>query len=236
MNGNGTSYQYRVNNTVSPRTFCVTVTSNNVSYFSSQAASTPAAGSCQGHGNGVAAITNLIPNPTGASLAGMNGAGAQGNSVVMNGAGAHQGSEYIRRTFTAAGTAGIYRNNLPVTGGEEYWASAWLRASKNVSTIASIEWYASGASAGATTRGAPTNVSGSWTRLSVGGRAPLTADRATINFYAVGNAWADRDYQDIDSLMFTQGPTLHTYADGYSDNWIWNGDPNNSTSTGSPLQ
>lgn len=176
-----------------------------------------------------------MPNPTRASLTGFNGAGAPGNSVPVTGAGAHQGSEFIRRTFTGTGTAGIYRNNLTVTGGENYWASAWLRTNKSVSITPRIEWYNGSTSAGPTSAGNAITVSTSWTRVSVGDRAPAGATRATVTFYAPGTAWANNDWQDIDSLMFTQTPNLHTYADGYSDNWVWNGEPNNSTSTGSPL-
>lgn len=39
-----TSYQYRVDNAANPRTFCVTATTNSVSYFSSSVNSTPTVG------------------------------------------------------------------------------------------------------------------------------------------------------------------------------------------------
>ncbi len=48
--GNGTTYQYRVDNTANPKTFCVTATANSVSYFVSSANATPTSGACAGHG------------------------------------------------------------------------------------------------------------------------------------------------------------------------------------------
>lgn len=58
------TYQYRVDNDANPKTFCVTATSQNVSYTASSTATAPVLGACPGHGiNGVSAITNLVLNP-----------------------------------------------------------------------------------------------------------------------------------------------------------------------------
>ncbi len=63
--GNGTTYQYRVDNTANPKTFCVTATANSVSYFVSSANATPTSGACAGHGaNGIAPVTNWSINPS----------------------------------------------------------------------------------------------------------------------------------------------------------------------------
>lgn len=49
-----------------------------------------------------------------------------------------------------------------------------------------------------------------------------------------GNALeSDRAY--ITGVMSVAGSTPHSYADGSSPNWVWNGTPNNSTSTGPAL-
>lgn len=39
----------------------------------------------------------------------------------------------------------------------------------------------------------------------------------------------------LSDLIITEGATIYTYADGSSPDWVWNGTPNNSTSTGPPL-
>ncbi|MDN5275445.1 MAG: hypothetical protein JWN33_94 [Candidatus Saccharibacteria bacterium] len=63
--GSAVTYQYSVNNTSSPRTYCITATATTISYFVNSASSTPQAGACPGHGlNGVSAITNLATNPS----------------------------------------------------------------------------------------------------------------------------------------------------------------------------
>ncbi|MDF1478786.1 hypothetical protein PYV02_06770 [Leifsonia sp. H3M29-4] len=60
-----TSYQYSVNNSASPRTYCVTVSVSDISYFISSTQQSPTEGGCPGHGQGgVASITNLAVNPS----------------------------------------------------------------------------------------------------------------------------------------------------------------------------
>lgn len=79
-NSGSTTYQYSSNNTVSPRTFCVTATTGNISYYVSQATTRPTAGACAGHGvNGALAITNYHPNPGAVNASGI-GYGSWGGS------------------------------------------------------------------------------------------------------------------------------------------------------------
>jgi len=57
QNGNGTTYQYSVNNTVNPKTFCVTVINAGIAFYVNQDGTT-ASGLCPGHSiNGVVAPT-----------------------------------------------------------------------------------------------------------------------------------------------------------------------------------
>ena len=39
----------------------------------------------------------------------------------------------------------------------------------------------------------------------------------------------------VDAVMITAGTTLYPYADGFSNDWEWNGPANNATSTGPTL-
>lgn len=119
--GNGTTYQYRHDNSVSPRTFCATVTTNNVSYFVSNTNASPSIGSCAGHGlNGIAAITNLASDPRATGFSNLpagvgqivwrtsrwygGGGSATGSySLVSNAVDGPAGiSSYIRKTWTTA--------------------------------------------------------------------------------------------------------------------------------------
>ncbi len=64
----GTTYQFTSNNTVSPRTFCVTATVSDISYYSSQASSVASSGICPGHNiivwDKARPSTNPVPTAT----------------------------------------------------------------------------------------------------------------------------------------------------------------------------
>ena len=52
VDANGTTYQYSVNNNVSPRTYCITATVQNVSYYIDNGSNLkPTEGACPGHGS-----------------------------------------------------------------------------------------------------------------------------------------------------------------------------------------
>ena len=61
----GTTYQYTVNNSTSPKSYCTTTTKSGLSYYvNSATGNSPAKGACAGHGvNGVDPVTNLVLNP-----------------------------------------------------------------------------------------------------------------------------------------------------------------------------
>lgn len=62
---NSTTFQYSVNNGVSPKTYCITASVSEVSYFMSNTQQSPQSSGCPGHGQGgVAAVTNLATNPS----------------------------------------------------------------------------------------------------------------------------------------------------------------------------
>jgi len=48
-NSGGTTYQYTVNNSATPRTFCLTATTNSNSYYVSNEKTAPTSGVCSGH-------------------------------------------------------------------------------------------------------------------------------------------------------------------------------------------
>jgi hypothetical protein len=63
--------------------------------------------------------------------------------------------------------------------------------------------------------------------------APANAATASIWVGVSQPPISDTFYAD--GFILTQGSTHHSFADGNSPNWIWNGTPNNSTSTGPAL-
>ncbi len=241
-----TSYQYSVNNTVSPRTYCITATTSSVSYFESSTTPNPTAGACAGHGvNGVPAITNLAINPS--IETNITSYGANVSTATRDTAWAQDGTASIRITPSSGASSDSFINlggdlgafRLGMTGGKTYTLSGTVRLSAaQTGTLSGAArrltaWYttAGGSHVQASSTQA-TNAAGS-TRLSVSMTIPSDAIAAWVRLYngamlSGGEVWWD-------AIMLTEGSTLPTYADGNSPSWAWSGTTNNSSSSGPPL-
>jgi prepilin-type N-terminal cleavage/methylation domain-containing protein len=241
----GTEYQY----TSSASTYCLTATNGTTSYKIAHDAQVPVAGGCAGHGvGGVAAVTNLVPNPsveTNTTSWSAQYAGGAGTIARMTDGG-NTGSSYIRQTWTTAptssGTGAWVQNstNGVIAEGKTYTASAYLRPSKAQRVAVWIYWInSSGASISTISGTAQVAPAGSWTRVSVTATAPVGAVRFFVVPWSVTGTgyvpWVAGDYMDADSAMMTETGSVTTYADGTSSNWVWNGTVHGSTSTGPQL-
>ena len=239
-----TTYQYRYDNGTSPASFCVTATTQNVSYYVSSATGSPAAGACPGHGaNGVATVTNYATNPDslGPSLptAIYNVNGFQIRTI---------GSfNYTQGTATDGTTAATMLLGQPsdrwvISAGKEVFASVRARNANTSARLYSVSvrfFDSAGSSLGNTlssASSAPTTIgaNGGTETLSASGVAPsgtasvgvaitrnTTSGAATGDLLQVTNVW----------LSDANG----NYASGNSAGWAWNGPANNSTSTGPSL-
>jgi len=248
-----TTFQYSVNNTGSPRTFCVTATTQDVSFWASNASSTPTSGGCPGHGvGGVAAVTNLATMPsledgvaTGFSgTSWVAGSGISPITASVPSDGGYSGSHYRRWTLSGTNTSiaytvvGDYVNVVP---GETVWISFYFRSSTPVNAAAAL--YPRNGADGTGTTGpvVPGTVgpvsAGIWQRLSmsyaVPGDSSVLSLRPALRL-GTGNTSAGQNV-DVDAVMITRGSTLYEFGDGNSPNWVWNGAMNGSTSTGPPL-
>lgn len=226
-----TTFQYRVNNTSDPKTFCITATTQNVSYYSSSTQTIPTAGACAGHGvNGAVAITNLHTNPRVLINTGLaNQTPANGTSSLVAGAGP-EGQQVFRVTTTVSGQLRIQfkGGGTPVSQGEQYNFSVYAKASAPVSGVnfevqQDNTW----------TKYPVQSLSTSWTRLS--GVVIVPSGVTALN-----NAQLLTDGSvpsgltvEMTKFQITNGSTLYGYGDGSYPGWIWNGTTNNSTSTGS---
>lgn len=241
---NGIDYQYLAGASGS---YCVTATAGPVSYKTSETTS-PAAGSCPGHGSGgVAPITNLMSNPSlESSTSGWgnyNGGGAVATSRPSDGG--FVGNSYYRVSWTSATptiNGGFYpaSSGLPaLTVGSTYTASVYVRSNKAQAVRASLTFRdGANTSIGTTTSGSPVSlVPNIWTRLSIAAQAPASSAGYVMTVYSTGggSTWQPGDTLDGDAAMFTEGGATPAYADGNTPNWIWNGIANGSTSTGPPL-
>ena len=254
--GSGVSYQYSVDNSASPRTYCVTVTANNISYYVSSAQASAQSGACPGHGvNGVAAVTNYFPNPKPASgnFAG-SWDGANTGMVQSNVSATWSKSGQANRltfpaTITSAGSGGPTINvGTPYQPyiGQQYTIAASIRLISGTAGIGglSIDRNVSGSGVLSVTATGGGGVSSLSTSQTYRVYATFTADAAASNpsnqnlrFYIQINNKSSGvvvEFADIDFYPGVYQPTRQ-WASGDSPNWVWNGAANNATSTGPPL-
>ncbi len=237
-----TTFQYAVNNTT-PRSFCVTATTSNVSYYVSSSQTSPTVGGCAGHGvNGVTALTNYFHNPT------YSGPSVPANQSQTTASIATCNGSLAARAITTSTADASMRlqpadDRWPVTVGQQVYASALIHnasASLSLSFAMSARFYDT---AGATL-GTQLQISSSPTLLlaplqtqlfTVGPvTAPAGAASVGLNANRVsGGSATATDTYCADNVMLTTETA--NFADGMSSNWVWNGTVNDSTSTGPPL-
>ena len=248
------TYQYTVNNLASPKTFCVTATVQNFSYYQSDTQQNPAAGACSGHGsNGLppnlavnpsfeidttafTTRTNLSTNPSFETNTTGWGAvnGGTGASVSTSTVRAHSGSRSILYTYGDS----VTQDSGPGSGfaasaGAVYTVSAWVYAPASVSTGLRMIVY--GSALGTTERGATSTTTGSWVRLSY---TVTTPSAGTLSF-AVGKVGSTTDtgkQLHVDSISVEASPAPNSYFSGASSpagdfTYIWTGAEHLSTST-----
>ena len=228
----GTTYQYAVNNTTSPQTYCITATNNTTSYFVSNTNNIPTVGACPGQGaGGVAAVTNLIVNPSfETNLNGLNIAVKNSDTAIVSTTQAYTGGHSLALT-AASNTVDSYIEFYLAIQPGVYTVSGYVYLPNNGTTYGNRDalfYNSSGLSSSPGTTGYNRSMISQWQRVSVT-FTTTTAGTLGVRFYGpVGTTY-------IDAVMVTAGSTLYNYVDGNSPNWIWNGTANASTSTGPPL-
>jgi len=247
---NTTGLQYSYNNTSSPKTYGITATSSNFSYYISNTATQPTSGGYIGHGvNGSAAITNLAINPSfesnATSISAYYGTGGVGTAIRVT-PGGQSGSGFLRLNWTTPPTSmtssGLWLStnaSTPNSTGKSYMASGYIRNSWAGAgfTLNPVYYNSANTVLGEMYSNAVTIPANTWTRLSVAiPSVPAGTDYITIRIRANnGTLPSTGSNFDVDAFMLTEDSnTLQNYADGNSSNWIWNGATNSSTSTGSP--
>ena len=160
-------------------------------------------------------------------------------------------STYIRKTWSnggstslgASGDTGFNINGkMEVTAGSTYVISCYLRPSVTRNFQIGVYQYTDTGAASTSPREYGAVVIGQanqWTRVSHTYTVPGSGV-ASISFACDSSAnaangaqnWPANATLDGTGLMITKSSTLYNYADGNSDNWIWNNGINSSTSTG----
>lgn len=224
------SYQY-TRTAGSPDAYCLTATTGTTSYRISSTAPTPVAGGCAGHGvGGVAAITNIVPNPKGTHatstgwfrpLVGTDMTVA--SNITWNGR-----SDWNKLAWNGVGNA-TARLRLPLASlanGSSYTVSVLLGNNGTSAITANLDFCDIGSP--------PVVLQPNEVK-----RATFTASRATYDatysFVDLAPSTGASTGVLATEAMVTVGGATYTYADGDTEDWTWNGTVNNSTSTGPPL-
>lgn len=245
-----TGLAYKANNTVNPKTYCMTATVNGKSYYMNNTTVTsPTPGGCPGHGqNGAEPITNLAAYPN------FTGTGAIANGWLLY---SHDGGNTMTRsvsggqqTLTATSLisgfrrAGVRHANISF-GGTVNPNTKYLSARVNLDTsgLATgtrvrlyIDIYNGGtvvASPGVTT----TTVSGSTQLVFSPMLISMTATQVIPYIWietTSGGNWTGTSIIKLSqfALYLSDTAVAPAYYDGNSPNWDWNGTPDASTSSG----
>lgn len=252
LNSGSTTYQYRVDNASNPKTFCLTATTQNISYYVSNSSNAPTVGGCVGHGaNGVAAVTNLLSNPSwelaSPLTAATSNTGTSTATLSSSADWSNHGSQSLKIAIPGSSTstdtaATIAGGSSTLTGlgvtfvpGRTYSVTATVyvpAAQTSPSARARSLFYANsvdGWQSSAPFVTAAPNTPGTYT-LSTTFTVPVGATWATVRLYN-GSATPNGPIY-WDSVILTETNTPVGYADGSSPNWMWNGTANNSTSVG----
>lgn len=228
-----TTYQYIVNNNVTPQTFCLMATNGTTSYFVSQD-SQPASGICT--------ITNLITNP-GIESDTVGVTGANASTIARDTTKAQSGAASALVTMPAAASGAtvgalffaLGSTGVPtiLTANTTYTVSAYVYVpSSTVNVYMSVQGggiaTTSNSTATVTTKDTWTRVSNTFTTSASGGNVNIYLLNKVANPTAGAQFW-------LDNMMLTQGSSAFTYADGSSPGWTWGGTVNDSTSSGPAL-
>jgi prepilin-type N-terminal cleavage/methylation domain-containing protein len=231
------AYQYTPNTT--NNTYCITATAGGTTSYKATGTSAPVLGGCDGHSSGgVAAVTNLVQNPS-----------FESNTTSW---GVYSATTTMSRE-TGSGSIGSYRLKLVRhTAGGDAYASHTLSPVAPLSTTFTVSFYV--------WADAPVNLVNSmlFRHLTTGSTYHTLANSASN--YAVtttptrvvltGTTNASASAQGLqvilrlpaavdvpvyyDGFMITEGSSAPAYGDGNTAGWLWNGTVNNSSSTGPP--
>lgn len=229
------TFQYTFNSTND--TYCITATYINQSAFINAGSMTPAQGGCPGHGvNGVPAITNIGMNPS-AEADTANVAGYFSSPVSRVAAGDAVSGGWIFSTTTnstAHGQGLIHTITTTASDNQTYTCSISLRGTAGNVVVVSGRAYTSANGYIGESYGAKNlTLSASWQRLTVTFTTPANTGIVFLQYHLT-TATSGITIQS-DAILCTLSSNTYNYADGDSANWVWNGTPEDSSSTGPQL-
>ena len=235
--------EYSYNNDVSPRTYGVTATKGAYSFFMSSVVSQPTTGGYAGHSaGGVATVTNQFKNPFFVGSAGPANYTNTNTMAIVDVA----GTRYAQGVSTSAAATAIrlsaFGDRWDVAAGQVVYTRITVRNANAdaKSFVINLRFYdAAGPTTGGSVIGSPQSAAvtiapGATATMSVTGTAPAgtasvlpSVTRTTASNPVIGDL--------IQATAVYLGDADVAAASGASQGWAWNGEVNNSSSTGMPL-
>lgn len=220
------TYQYTSNGS----TYCMTVTNANVSFQATES-TVATSGGCAGHGQaGAPAITNLVPNPsfeTGPS--GWSAIVGATMGTVNSGSGIVSGTNALEFAVTTSNQSGVQAFLSNLSPSTTYTLSGSITLISGDPTAIAVR-HGDGAGTRASTTLSPALAPGVTRRVTLTWTSSATPD-GSFQFWRSG-ATSGSAVLRLDGVMVQQGSSVSGYGDGSTANWIWNGTPHASTSTG----
>ena len=220
--------------------YCITATQDKTSYYlNSITQTTPTSGGCPGHGvGGVQAVTNQFIDPD--AKGSINNFSYSGGTLAQNTREIatdqfHNGTTSLKTKMTGTsgqiGTAAKVSSSFLVPANTKISWSFWIYSTKAGSMIA----YADARKASDNTYtgcsgGSFSVPANTWTRVFATCTFPQPTYPTQAGAYNLSVSNGDIIWTDEFMLSVSDSPI--SYGDGNSSNWIWNGTPNSSTSTG----
>lgn len=223
------SYEYSTTGS----TYCLTATKDTISYKISNTDTSPSQGGCAGHGTGgVAAITNIVTNPNfEASTTGWSSNGT--NSIAPSTDFKFSGAKSLKIATTGTSNVGT-NTQLTLEAGATYTFSGYIYLPSSFGSGLRMCVWGAPINNNALTCTSYISSTGSWQRLSYTGTA-TSAGTVRLYFYNGSGDALVGAVSYIDGILVTKSSNLYGFADGSTSNWIWNGTPDNATSTGPPV-
>lgn len=240
--GISSTFQYTYDATAG--SYCVTASVKGASAYIKSGSSLTQEGGCPGHGvKGEGPATNYAYNPGAEVNAGWLSNSGTAYPRVLDTSVKRSGAQSIKAAPTATNVtllslyaAGGSTGNGNVPPSQEagtYTHSVYFKSDVAHYGKLGISWRVGGVWATTIYASNVTGTAGEWTRVSQTYTIPQNVEfvRSIINVYGTSSqpagtpAWAD-DY------IVEKGSESSGYADGSSENWLWSGAVNNSSSYG----
>jgi hypothetical protein len=190
--------------------------------------STAAAGGCAGHGQGgVAAVTNVITNPSFETSTSMwSPAGDQGSPTIARVPTGPTGSYHLSVSKAApVGSAQVNYMHNGASANTTYFLGFWAWADSSGTASVQLARNNIGYSPFITLNLPLTTTP---TFFSATGVSPVDTSQLRLRI----TPKTDGLTTHYDGFILVEGSTMTSYADGNSTDWAWNGSQDNSSSTG----